>query len=121
MSEKQKRRKRKVVNSPFGKNLEALLKEKGLKQSDAAKLIGVAPSVINTWISNASPQNLRAVLKLCEALNADFQEVLTGVPSASHSGELEKAQLMEFFDVGEEQLSGIFFVQAKRLKPKGRK
>lgn len=120
MSEKQKRRKRKMVNSPFGKNLSALLKERGLRQSDAAKLIGVAPSVINTWISNASPQNLKAVLNLCEALDADFQEVLTGVPS--HSSEIEKSHLGEFFDVDEkDQLTGIFFVQAKRLKPKGRR
>ncbi len=58
--------------------LRSVLKEKGITLRKAAKLAGVANSVLDSWSAGASPTDLQAVRKLCDALDVSFSWLLTG-------------------------------------------
>lgn len=108
---------RRRVQSPFARNLAKLLKERSLSQRAAAEIAGVSVSVINSWLSNSVPQDHAALLRLCKALNADFQHLLTGEFSTLSPKDLK---LEDVFDVeNSPQFSGVFLLEAKRLKRKG--
>lgn len=116
--EKGKKRKpiRKKVESPFARNLKLILGERGLSQKSAAEIMGVSVSVVNDWLQGVQPHNHGALLKLCRAVNCDFQWLLTGERSQAVTG---TSNLHEFFDVQDEPMfSGMFVLEAKRLKIK---
>lgn len=106
------------LRSPFAKNLKSLLEERKLSQRAAAELAGVRPSVINDWLAGGNPLNLDAVLKLCVALKADFQWLLTGTQSDTNRQDISMSELFESTD--EPALSGLFLIEAKRLKRKSK-
>ena len=107
--------KRKKTDSPFSKNLTAILKERSISQKQAANLMGVAISVVHDWMNGTYPNDPSALLKLCKALNCDFQWLLTGIQSQPKT----KANLTEVFDIHDDPaFSGIFMIEAKRLKIK---
>lgn len=111
----QKKRRRPKVPSPFTANLNALLKERGLSIRKAAEICGVAPSVVSQWTSGSQPTDTRPLLKLCSHLGADFQNLLTGVPSAG----VRMTNLSEMFDIeNSHELSGIFLIEVKKLRQK---
>ena len=63
----------------WGLRLSQVLKERGLSNRAAAKLIGASPSLFDSWIRNgASPSDLKLVRKLAEKLSVDFCWLLTG-------------------------------------------
>lgn len=103
----------------FGRNLTELLKSRGISQRAAAELISVNPSVIHDWCSGAIPRDLQAVAKLCKALSVDFQWLLTGEQSPKVE---QNKSLEDFFEVEEDSsFSGIFQIEAKRLRRKSHK
>ena len=105
---------RKRVDSPFKDNLSSLLKERGISQRGAAEIMGVSVAVVNDWLQGAYPNDQSAVLKFCKAVKCDFQWLLTGEQS---QGEDSRTNLSEIFDIqNEPAFSGIFMVEAKRLK-----
>ena len=99
--------------SPFTRNFNQLLKEKNCSHRKAAEIACVAPSVISGWSAGATPNDLAAVLRITDALHADFQFILTGVPSDA----VPLSRIQEIFEIEDKpDLSGIFMVDLKRLK-----
>ncbi len=63
----------------WGHRLASVLKEKNLSNRATAKLLGVAPSLIDAWSKKgSSPADLKIVKKLADSLNIDFTWLLTG-------------------------------------------
>jgi len=99
--------------SPFTKNFANLLRENKCSHRRAAKIAGVAPSVISGWTAGSMPNNPVALLRITEELHADFQFILTGVST----NPVSKNRISEIFDMDEHpELTGIFLLEAKRLR-----
>lgn len=93
-----------------------ILKERQISQKQAADLMGVSVSVVHDWMNGTYPNDPSALLKLCRALNCDFQWLLTGELSSAKS----QTNLSEVFDIQDEpSFSGVFMIEAKRLSIKG--
>ena len=106
---------RKRINSPFAKNLKSILEERGISQRSAANIAGVNSATINQWLSGTQPNDALAVLKLCKAFKCDFQWLLTGIKS--EQSKASEIGLSEIFEIEEApDFSGIFMIEAKRLK-----
>lgn len=109
-------RKKKMV-SPFGKNLKAVMTERSLSVRGIAEIAGVGPSVVHDWLSGTNPHDYYAVSKIAHSLKVDFQWLLTGAHSQVN---LKNLSLSEIFDVQPDpSFSGIFILEAKRLKKRG--
>lgn len=107
---------RKRVDSPFPKNLKQVQEEKGLSLRAIAAICKVKPNVVHGWLHGSQPQNLDSILRLCVATEVDFQWLLTGVRKEAKAGKL---RLEDHFDIEPEQeLSGLFIVDIRRLRPK---
>lgn len=106
---------RKKSSTPFAANLKLLLTERGLSQKSAADIMGISVSVIHDWLQGSYPNDPMPILKLCQAINCDFQWLLTGKRSVAVATD----NLQEIFDIEDEpDFSGIFKIEAKRLKVK---
>lgn len=66
------------IATRWNERLCAVLTEKGITLRKAARLAGVAPSVMDSWSSGASPTDLQAVKRLFDALDLSFTWLLTG-------------------------------------------
>ena len=110
---------RKRIESPFSKNLTAILEERGISQKAAAAMAEVTPATMSDWTSGASlPHDYGKIEKLCRALGCDFQWLLTGTHSRS---DLKDISMSEIFDSEPDpSFSGIFEISAKRLRKKKR-
>lgn len=110
---KTKKPSRKRLNSPFAKNLKTILEERALSQRAASEIADVSVATINDWLQGAQPNDLMAVMRLCQALKCDFQWLLTGTRSQFYGDDLPLSQV---FDIqNEAAFSGIFMIEAKRL------
>jgi len=95
--------------SPFTKNLNALLLEKGISQRRAAEIAGLGVSTINGWTAGANPANFMALKKLTDFLKADLSFILSGSPSKPFGREHPPTPLsLE----DRPHLSGIFQVRS---------
>jgi transcriptional regulator with XRE-family HTH domain len=112
-----KRPARTRVVSPFAANLKTILAERGVTMRGAAEVAGVNHSVVNDWLAGSQPSDPMAVLRLCRALKCDYQWLMTGThPEAT----VKEMALNEIFEVKDEpDFSGIFVIEAKRLKRRG--
>jgi transcriptional regulator with XRE-family HTH domain len=106
--------KRKKTTGPFANNLRAILEERGISQRGAAEIMGINVAVVNTWLQGTYPNDPNIVLKLCRALSCDFQWLLTGEQSQTNKTNITLSELFEIHN--EPSFSGIFMVEAKRLK-----
>lgn len=105
------------MDSPFAKNLKAILAERALSQTAAATIAGVSPATLNDWLhSTAVPNDLISIQRLCRALNCDFEWLLTGSQSKINIKEIALAELFE--SESDPSFSGIFQIEAKRLRIK---
>ena len=105
---------RKKTECPFAQNLKTVLSDRGITQKAASELAGVTPTTLNDWLSGTQPSDPLAVQKLARALGCEFEWLLTG---SSSSLDLAKLSLSELFDVVDEpSFSGLFQIEAKRLK-----
>jgi transcriptional regulator with XRE-family HTH domain len=105
---------RKKVTSPFGQNLKAVMQRQNLTQRKVAEICGVSVSVVNDWLAGSQPHDLGVVLKLCNEFNLDFKWLLTGQKSSIASLKLE-----DIFHIEDDpSFSGLFLLEAKRLKKK---
>ena len=113
MGQQQKRGRRPRANSPFTKNFSNLLREKNCSHRQAAKIAGVAPSVISGWTAGSIPNDPVAVLKITEALGGDFQFIMTNVPSNM----IPTERLTELFEIEDRpELKGLFMVDIRRMR-----
>ena len=107
---------RKRLQSPFAGNLKTIMREHNLTQRRTSDICGVSVAVVNEWLSGSQPHDLNAVLKLCKQFKIDFKWLLTAEKS-----ELSDIDLKEIFNIEDDPtFSGIFLLEAKRLKRKGR-
>ncbi len=108
-----KRGRRPKGPSIFSKNFKKLLEEKKVTIRKAAEICGTSPSVISGWCNGSVPNDPTALLKLCQELGADFQFLMTGVPSST----IPANRIGELFEIEEvPDFSGVFLLEAKRLK-----
>jgi transcriptional regulator with XRE-family HTH domain len=105
--------KKERTTSEFSKNLKLLLQRSKCTQKRAAEIAGVNPSVICGWTSGSQPRDLRPVLKLTEALGADFQFILTGIHSQKSDAAPRIGDVI-FEPVA--SISGIFQIEVKRVE-----
>lgn len=107
---------RKKNQSPFAKNLKAILSERGLSQKVAAEMAGTTTSTVNDWCAGSHPADIICVQKLARALNVDFEFLLTGSQSPIN---LQKISMTELFESEPDpSFSGIFEISARRLRRK---
>jgi transcriptional regulator with XRE-family HTH domain len=102
------------VRSALAENLKSTIKERKLSIKTSAEICSVAQSVFHGWLNGAQCNDPNALLRFCESLNVDFQWLLTGKVS---NFEPSKMGLNEIFDIEEDPtVSGLFLIEAKRLK-----
>ncbi|MBS1959972.1 MAG: helix-turn-helix transcriptional regulator [Bdellovibrionales bacterium] len=109
--------KRKGTNElPFGKILKRIMQERDLTVRAVAELAGVSGSVVQSWINQANPHDLKAVAKLAKGLKMEFKELLLG--EVEHTSEVrgiaELFQEQDLFD-------GHCKIIIKRLVPRKEK
>lgn len=108
---------RKRADGPFAQNLKTIFNERGLTQRSAAEIAGVSVATINDWLNGSQPNDLMAVMKLCNTLKCDFQWLLT---DSNKRVSPEDLSLSQIFDIEDDPtFSGVFMIEAKKLKRKG--
>jgi len=70
----------------IGKNLEAILKIKNIKQKQLANAVGAAPSTVNNWINLGRSIPAELVIPICEFLKITPYELLTGKEEEKNVG-----------------------------------
>lgn len=100
----------------WNQRLRAILREKELTLRKAATIAGVAPSVMDSWSSGASPTDLQAVKRLCDALEISFTWLLTG----DHEKNASQPALSEWFQETP-YFDGLARIRIDRLIPRGTK
>lgn len=68
------------MNTKFAENFSALLKIKGVSQSQFAKLYGVKPNTVNQWANGKREPTFHDLLCICTLLNVDLKEILGYTP-----------------------------------------
>lgn len=100
----------------WGARLLAVLKEKNLSNRAAAKMISIAPSVLDAWIRlGSSPADLKLVKMLADKLDVDFCWLLTGERDTK-KGTVSIAEVFQelpYFD-------GYARIRIDRLMPRAR-
>ncbi len=81
----------------------------------AAQLAGVSTSVVQDWLTGASPHDLHSVARLGEKLGVSFKSLLLGEPEQG----VAVTSLAEAYEEIE-LFSGICRVSIQRLEPRGR-
>ncbi|WII72156.1 hypothetical protein QJS83_16965 [Bdellovibrio sp. 22V] len=111
------KRKRISTGNIFAANLKKVLKERGLSARAGAEIAGVPSSTFNMWTSGSVPENHEAVYRFAKGVGVSFQWLLIGKEEPPPT-----ISITDLYDVSAEpDLSGIFLIEAKRLKPKAKK
>lgn len=109
-----KKGKRNTAGSVFSANLKTILKDRGLTAKAAAAIAEISPSTFGQWVNGATPLDMEAVFRFARGVNVDFAWLLTGKSEPSKTPSI--SDLFETSDVPD--MSGIFLIEAKRLKVK---
>ena len=64
------------MKTKFAENFTALLKVKGVSQSQFAKLYGVKANTVNQWVNGKREPTFHDLLCICTLLNVDLKELL---------------------------------------------
>ena len=115
------KRKRPLAKPPndatrWNQRLRAVLREKELTLRKAASIAGVAPSVMDSWSSGASPTDLNAVKRLCDSMEISFTWLLTG----DHEKGSTPPALSEWFQETP-YFDGFARIRIDRLMPRTKK
>lgn len=114
MENSQSRPTRRKVTSALAKNLRSVLRERNLSLKAGAEIAVVAQSVFHGWLNGTQCNDPNALLRFCESLRVDFQWLMTDRRSNLKPADLN---LKDIFDIEEDAtLSGLFMIEAKRLK-----
>ncbi|WP_041577215.1 helix-turn-helix domain-containing protein [Bdellovibrio bacteriovorus] len=108
----EKRRLNESNDEHWGNRLQSVLDEKGISRRQIAKAIGVAPSVIDSWVRGAAPNDLKAVKRLADNVDCSFSWLLTGEEEAGNGRTVsELFQSVPYFD-------GYARIRIDRLVPR---
>ena len=108
---------RKRVISPFAKNLQRVLSERGISQRAASELAQVQPSVLAGWLTGSQANDPLAIQRLAKGLGCSMEWLLTGSDSELEVGKISLSELFE--SEPDPSFSGIFEISARRLRRKG--
>lgn len=68
-----------VFKVDFFTNLDLLLKENNMKRADLARVLGVAPSTINSWYARSSDKvNINLLRKIAAYFNVSLEVLVNG-------------------------------------------
>lgn len=104
---------RNPVAIEFRRNLESLMKERGLSLQDIARMAGVSKSVAHSWTAGSIPQNLPAVARLAEELEVSFKVLLLGEQD-NHVSSFQPGHVFDMQDI----FDGLCVLSLKRVIPK---
>lgn len=97
---------------PFRSILQALMDERGLTMAQVGQLAGVSKTVVQSWLSGASPHDLPAVARLAKALGISFKGLLLGATEEDATTTVaEMFDEVEFYE-------GLCKVSIKKLTPR---
>lgn len=68
------------MKTKFAENFTALLKVKGVSQSQFAKLYGVKANTVNQWVNGKREPTFHDLLCICTLLNVEVKELLGFTP-----------------------------------------
>lgn len=107
------RKSKQIQEEHWGKRLASVLKEKNLSNRKIAQILGVAPSVIDSWTRNGpTPSDLKLVKNLADELDVDFCWLLTGSRAKETPFQMnELFKESSFFD-------GIVRLRVDKLEPR---
>ena len=83
---------------PFGRNLTAIMKHRGMKIEDVSRLCGVGKSVVHSWMNGSSPRDLRAVKRFSDAVGISFSELVFGEKEKIKEASAPLNESVTFFD-----------------------
>ena len=63
----------------FGNNLYAVLKARGMKQSELAEALGVYPQYVSRWMNGSRIPNTEMLLKIANLLNVSVDRLTRGM------------------------------------------
>ena len=108
-------RKKKSAQQPFSQILVSIMKERGLKQADVAKLAGTSVSTVSDWCTGVTPSDMLRVKALAEGLNVSMAFLLTGTHESLDPNKepLEAEVILD----GDVILDGLFRINLKRIHP----
>lgn len=64
------------ADDSFGARLRALLRERGMRQSDLAKAMGAAPAVVSRWVRGAITPRFDMLQAIREALGCSWDDLM---------------------------------------------
>lgn len=107
-------RKPKQHDQPFNRILNQIMKERGLKLADIARMAGISVSVAGDWSAGAMPSDMMRVQLLCDALGISMRFMLTGTHETN-----TKRSILSIAEVlsEAEKIEGIFKISLQRLVP----
>lgn len=91
------------------------MQERHLTVRAVGEMAGVAPSVVQGWITNANPHDLQAVARLAQALGISFKALLLGEAESIGTAAAVSDLFME-----QDLFDGLCKVSIKRLVPRAK-
>ena len=110
------RKRRKSEPSAFTRNLNTLMKERGLTISEAAKIAQVPLSTLGDWKSGTQPDNFEATRKLAEHFNVSLAFLLTGKEDKRDASAIPSVAAV--FEDGGILFDGFAKIVIQRLVPR---
>lgn len=111
------KRKRTSTGNIFAANLKKVLKDRGLSARAGAEIAGVPSSTFNMWTSGSVPENHEAVYRFAKGVGVSFQWLLIGKEEPPPT-----LNITDLYDlIAEPEMSGLFQIELRRLKPKTKK
>lgn len=80
----------KDMSNVFSKNLNWMLREKGMTQVDLAKRIDAAPSAVNAWVKGATIPRTPTLRKIMEVLGCELDDLMVNRYPANAQDDLTK-------------------------------
>jgi transcriptional regulator with XRE-family HTH domain len=92
------------------KQLEHLIKIRGLTASELSRKSGVSKQVVSLWLGGAKPKNIDQVKSIADTLGVTLDYLLFGTEEKTANG-------LDTF-MGDEWFGGVFEVKFRRIKEK---
>jgi hypothetical protein len=99
------------------RNLQKVLEERDMSARAGAALADVPQSTFTSWVNGSSlPMDFLALQRFAKGAKVNFEWLCTGKVETPKANNVE-----ELFEVdnGEPALSGLYLLEARRVRPKG--
>jgi len=95
---------------PFRNILRKLLQDRGIKQREFARLIGVPPSNVDSWLSGTVPTDLFAIKRAAKLFGCSVSYLLYG-----ENDEIAKPVSIDELFTSERVVNGYYKISVERL------